>query len=95
MDEITISVDEGFRSCGDSVKLINTLVNNLDPDIAEHMTQQNINDIINANVDHLIHVSNQDWYINDTEAREAPANKNSISESITTGNTYLSENQIA
>lgn len=95
MDEIQISTDDRFAVCGNSVELINTLVNNLDPDMTERMSQQDKNDIINANVNHLIISSNQDWYINDIEAREAPANKNSISESITAGNTYLSENQIA
>lgn len=93
MEEIKIDdIDQQFTSCGHSVNLIYTIVNDTDAVMTEHMTQQDKNDIVFKNVDHLNIISNKDWYINDTETRQAPANKESFINAINTGKDYLTAN---
>lgn len=86
------NINKQFASCGDSVNLIYNIINDTDADMTEHMTQQDKNDIIFRNVNHLDIISNEDWYINDTETRQAPANKESIINAINTGKDYLTAN---
>lgn len=93
MEEINIgNIDDQFTNCGHSVNLIYTIVNDTDADLTEHMTQQDKNNTIFRNVYHLDIISNKDWYINDTETRQAPANKESFINAINTGKDYLTAN---
>jgi len=82
-------VSQHFNACGHSVDLINKII---DGSRMDEETQDDKNDAMDRNVKHLQIQEAQQWYIDDTESRTAPADKASISAAITAGKTYMADN---
>lgn len=82
-------ITQHFKACGDSVFVINAIIDG--SKMAEE-TQGEKNERIDRNVKHLQIQESKQWYIDDTESREAPADKASISAAITAGKTYMADN---
>ena len=82
-------INQHFTACGHSVDLINAII---DGTQMVDETQEEKNDCVDRNVRHLEIQEAKQWYIDDTESREAPADKASISAAITAGKTYMADN---
>lgn len=82
-------VNDWFNIAGHSVDVINGIIEGT---VREDCTQDEKNDSVDRNVKHLQIQESQQWYIDDSESREAPADKASISAAITAGKTYMSDN---
>lgn len=82
-------ITQHFNACGHSVDLINGII---DGSRMDEETQDEKNDAMDRNVKHLQIQESRQWYIDDSESREAPADKASISAAITAGKTYMADN---
>lgn len=88
-------INQAFKACGDSVNLINAIVANPNAtDVSGNPVYKTKDDpdaklIMKRNVDHLNIQIAKDWYIADTTARTAPADKASITAAIASGTTFL------
>ena len=82
-------INQHFTACGHSVDLINEVI---DGSRMDEETQDGKNDAMDRNVRHLQIQEAKQWYIDDSESREAPADKASISAAITAGKTYMADN---
>ncbi len=88
--EITAEeINRTFNSSGHSVDLINGII---DGSRRIEYSQDQKNDTVDRNVRHLQIQVSQQWYIDDSESRESPANKTAIADSIAAGKTYLANN---
>ena len=82
-------INDWFSSTSHSVNAVNQVI---DGTSDVHLSQEDKNDHVDRNVKHLQIQEAQQWYIDDTESREAPADKASISAAITAGKTYMADN---
>lgn len=79
-------INQHFSACGDSVSLINGIID------GSQMVDESDEDkaaTVERNVGHLKIQQAKQWYIDDSESRSAPADKDSISSAITAGDNYL------
>ena len=82
-------ITQHFTACGHSVDLINGII---DGSRSAEDSQDDKNDTMDRNVKHLQIQEAKQWYKDDSESREAPADKASISAAITAGKTYMADN---
>ena len=88
-------VNRFFLNSSHSVGLINEIINGNylgNFDTSSDVPQDEKNKIVNKNVIHLEIIQSKDWYVDDSQVRESPANKTSISDAIAAGKTYLTNN---
>lgn len=88
---MSADTDKEFAVCGDAVSMINDVSDGI-KDFDE--TEEELKTVVWLNMKHLQKSITEDWYTNDSEAREAPANKSSITAAITTAQTYLPDNYL-
>ena len=79
-------ITQHFTACGHSVALINAII---DGSQMADESEEEKKDCVKRNVEHLEIQVAKDWYVADTESREAPADKASIEAAITAGNAYI------
>lgn len=83
-------INKMFDIASHSVILIDKIISNNSNLIYQQQSKKN--DEVYRNVKHLEYTQEADWYINDTETRQAPANKESVINAINTGKDYLTAN---
>jgi hypothetical protein len=83
---MSVDVNKEFAICGDCVSMIND-VSGGTKDFDE--TEEELKVAVWLNMKHLKKSITESWYINDSETRNAPANKTSITAAITTSESYL------
>lgn len=82
-------INDWFSSTSHSVNAVNQVI---DGTSDVHLSQEDKNDHVDRNVKHLQIQEAQQWYIDDSESRTAPADKASISAAITAGKAYMADN---
>ena len=88
------TVEECLRHAMDSVNLINSINTDASAEVAvEGMTQSEINEVVQKNVDHLETILAYDG-TNDTQPDivNSPDDKTPYIDGISTGQTYISNN---
>jgi hypothetical protein len=79
-------ITQHFNACGHSVDLVNGII---DGSQMADDSQEDKNDAVDRNVQHLEIQEAKQWYIDDSVSRTSPADKASITAAITAGKAYL------